>query len=285
MITDIRDRPSLSGEELTGLNFINASGGYVFRKFYRAGLRSHIFEVLSKADIDTETRGCTVDGIRMFPRAIPLKMFRILRRRFNSKEEVFDEINKYNLLLSFLGPECIATSDELMVDYTGTGRHQIVLCGLQEYVNGEILDPWRITGPDHLSDMYTALKIDQIPRNRWVAGAMHNISGFIDKIKNMIKESSYIPDLAGIGNLILTPDAGIKLVDINNIVHIMLDREIRVDDKGYPSCDVSVQVLYILETEILKKTIPPDDPLYQLFLAPERKEQVRQMEKAFYMNL
>jgi len=101
----------------------------------------------------------------------------------------------------------------------------------------------------------------------------------------MIAETGYIPDLAGFGNLILTLDGNLKLVDINNIVKIKLNDSIPIDDKGYPSCDVSVEVLSILEKDILQKNIKIDDPLYNLFLSPLRKVKVKTLEKKFYRNL
>ena len=57
---------------------------------------------------------------------------------------------------------------------------------------------------------------------------------------------------------------------------------IPIDDKGYPSCDVSMDVLSILERDILQKGLPPDDPLYRHFLTPERKKEVKRLEKIFY---
>ena len=101
----------------------------------------------------------------------------------------------------------------------------------------------------------------------------------------MIIDTGYIPDLAGIGNLILTPDGGLKLVDINNIVKIKLDNTILIDDKGYPSCDVSVEVLSILERDILQKDISMDDPLYRIFFPAKRRKKVKALEKKFYKNL
>jgi len=76
--TDIRDRAYLSGSEVQTLNFIKDSGRYSFRKFYRSGLRSHIFEVIKAEDILKETQGEITNGIRLFPRARPQKIFRIL---------------------------------------------------------------------------------------------------------------------------------------------------------------------------------------------------------------
>lgn len=98
----------------------------------------------------------------------------------------------------------------------------------------------------------------------------------------MINETGYIPDLAGIGNLVLTPKGNLKLVDINNIVKIRLNNEILIDDQGYPSCDVSVEVLSILEQKILCLNIHMKDPLYRFFLTSERKKRVKILEKEFY---
>lgn len=275
--TDIRDQAHLSGSEVKNLNFIKDSKSLVFRKYYRSGLRSHIFEVLLAEDVLKESRGEVIDGIRMFPRAKPLKMFRILRNRFENKSAVFQEIKKYNTLLKFLGEDLIALSEEFLVDYSGTGTRQIVLCGLQEYVAGPILDPWRLFGDASLMDI--------LHEQTLVERAKNNIARFVEKVRQMIQHTGYIPDLAGIGNLILTRSGNLKLVDINNIVDVKLEDTILLDDKGYPSCDVSIEVLSILEKEILGKDIPLDDRLYRHFLAPERKKKVRAIEKEFYAHL
>ncbi|MCM2285889.1 MAG: hypothetical protein NDI81_13980 [Desulfobacula sp.] len=282
---DIRDRNVLSGDEVLGLNFIKGSGPYLFRRYYRSGLRSLIFEVLSAGDVETETQGEVMDGIRLFPRARPRKMFRILRNRFASKEEVLTEIQKYRVLLNHLGPDLIAASEEFMVDYTLRGKREIVLCGLQEYVEGEILDPWRLSIKEPLKDMFTSLSGTRMEYAAWLKKARENIGRFVDRTRQMIHSSGYIPDLAGIGNLIVMKDAGFKLVDINNIVPLKPDRTILIDDKGYPSCDVSVEVLSILERDVLEIPLLPDDPLYRHFLAPERKKEVRRLETLFYARL
>ncbi len=282
---DIRDRTILSGDEVLSLNFINGSGPYIFRRYYRSGLRSLIFEVLLARDVEKETQGELIDGIKMFPRAKPKKMFRILRNRFKSKEAVLKEIQKYNILLSCLGPDLIATSEEFIVDYAVHGKQKIVLCGLQEYIEGEILDPWRLPGENHLKDIFTCLPQTDMALNLWFRKVKKNIAGFVEKIRQMIAKTGYIPDLAGIGNLIVTGEGGFKLVDINNIVQLKMDDTISIDDKGYPSCDVSVDVLSILETEILQKGLPQDEPLYRHFLTSERKKEVRRFEKIFYSRI
>jgi hypothetical protein len=278
---DIRDQAHLSGSEVARLNFVNDSGRYIFRKYYRSGLRSHIFEILTAEDVLKETCGQNMDGIRIFPRARPIKMFRILRNRFETTEAVFHEIKKYHILLKFLGPELIAESDEFIVDYTGTGTNQIVLCGLQEYIEGEILDPWRLFGEGYLRDLFTSHIHDDSQLRALVHKAKKNITRFVKRTRQMISETEYIPDLAGVGNLVLTLDGALKLVDINNIVKVKLDDSILIDDKGYPSCDVSIEVLSILEQKILQKEVYMDDPLYRLFLSPERKKRVKALEKKF----
>jgi len=282
---DIRDRNILSGDEVLRLNFINGSGSYIFRRYYRSGLRSLIFEVLLAEEVEKETTGESIDGIKIFPRAKPKKMFRILRNRFDSKEQILREIKKYNILLSYLGPDLIATSEEFIVDYSVMGKQQIVLCGLQEYIEGEILDPWQLPGENHLKDIFTSLPETDMALNIWFRKVKQNIARFVEKIRQMIGETGYIPDLAGIGNLIITREGGFKLVDINNIVPLKLDNIILIDDKGYPSCDVSVDVLSILERDILQNSLPPDDPLYRHFLTPERKKEVRRLEKTCYNGL
>lgn len=282
---DIRDRTHLSGEDIKALNFIKGSGKYTFRKYYRSGLRSHIFEVLLSADLEKEISGELVDGIRVYPRAAPVKMFRIFRQRFMDPDSIFREIKKYNLLLTWLGREFIAASQEFIVDYRGTGSSQILLCGLQEYVEGDILDPWRLFETGCLSDMFKARGYDPGRTKQCMAVLTDRTACFVKRIRDMINRTGFIPDLAGNGNLIVTPDGYLKLVDINNIVRITPDDIIRIDDKGYPSCDVSIQVLAILEQVILGHTIRVDDPFYGVFLTSERRRTVKDFERAFYKKL
>ncbi|MFH2091578.1 MAG: hypothetical protein ABIJ31_04370, partial [Pseudomonadota bacterium] len=74
-------------------------------------------------------------------------------------------------------------------------------------------------------------------------------------------------------------------VDINNIVQINYDKTVPIDDKGYPSCDVSVQVLHILEQKLLNTDLSADDPLYRFFLSPGRIKKVKRLEQQFYATL
>ncbi len=282
---DIRDRPSLSGEEILNLNFINGSGPYRFRKYYRSGLRSHVFEVLQAGDIALEINGIVKNGVRVFPRAYPQKIFRIFRTRFTHADEIFFEINKYHMLLEALGTDHIALSEEFIVDYDINGKRQILLCGLQEYIDGEILDPWKISGPTYLAGLSGSFPGIGEKKSAWVETAEKNIKTFIKKIHQMIREKKYIPDLAGIGNLVLTRTGMLKLVDINNIVSIDFNPEIHIDDKGYPACDVSVHVLHMLETKLLGTDSKMNHPLYDFFLNKERKQRVKELEKQFYSTL
>ena len=279
---DIRDQAHLSADAVKKLNFIKDSGRFEFRKYYRSGLRSHIFEVLQKEDVAREAVGEIQDGVRHFPKARPRKMFRIFRSRFENKNDIFQEIKKYKLLLDFLGKEFIACSEEFIADYRGTGFHRMILCGLQDYVEGRILDPWRISGKTALEDLYRNGPVkDKAPAKQ----ARKNIAEFTCRVRQLIRETGYIPDLAGIGNLILTPAGGLKLVDINNIVDIRLDDIIRLDDRGYPSCDGSVEALFLIESRLLDRDILTKDPLFCHFLTPERQKKVKILEHEFYRSL
>ena len=101
----------------------------------------------------------------------------------------------------------------------------------------------------------------------------------------MISDAGHVPDLAGIGNLLVTPAGRLKLVDINNIVQIKMDDTILIDDKGYPSCDVSIEVLSILDQNISQNPLRLDDPLYRFFLSAERRKKVKHLEREFSMSL
>jgi hypothetical protein len=282
---DIRDIASLSGKEVAQLNFIRDSKSYCFRKHNRQGMRSHIFEVLSAEELVKETNGEIVTGIRWYPRAVPRYMLRILRTRFTSLDEILEEIKKYTLVLKYLGTELIATSTEFIVEYTGTGNSEIVLCGLQEYVQGAILDPWALFGRTPLKTFYLSRFPDDKPDTVRLAKTLETVSAFVKRMRKMILETGYITDLAGNGNLILTRAGQIKLVDINNIIKVSMDDTILLDDKGYPSADKSIEVLSLLEEKILKKEMIAGDPLYRHFLSADRKKRVRRLEQKFFENL
>ncbi len=143
--TDALDKISLSGTELRQLNFINELSPCYFRRHFRQGLRSHIFEILCKDDVERESNGVLIDGIMMYPRAVPKHMLRIMRTCFKGLDTVLGEMEKYRILLKYLGPEFIAQSQEFIVEYKGAAQENcIILCGLQEYVEGGILDHWSL---------------------------------------------------------------------------------------------------------------------------------------------
>lgn len=248
-------------------------------------MRSHIFEVLAAEDLIKETDGEIVDGMRWYPRAVPKYMLRILRTRFSTLEQTLDEIKRYNLVLKFLGPELIAISNEFIVEYTGTGKREIVLCGLQEYVQGATLDPWGLVGQEPLETFYRSRFPSDKTNNKRIARCCESIESFVKGMRKMITESGYVTDLAGNGNLLLTPTGNIKLVDINNIISVSKDDTILLDDKSYPSCDKSIEVLHILEDKILKTPNLSSDPLYNHFLSENRTTKVKSLEKQFFENL
>ncbi|MCF8063565.1 MAG: hypothetical protein K9M82_13695 [Deltaproteobacteria bacterium] len=287
MTTDIREKPFIGPEDLLALNFIRAAPPYAFRTHYRQGLRSHILEVLDPEALKAEQCGVAEGGVLRFPRARPFKMFRVFRTRFRNSGDGLEEIGRVKLVERYLGVEHMARSEEFLADYLLEGRRDLLLCGLQEYVEGEPLDPWspvREGLPDELAGRL---------RRRGPAFGMEPVTGlaavirdrgasFIDRVKRMALEAACIPDLAGVSNLILTPSGVIRLVDINNISRVSFAREIPLDDKGYPICDKSVQALSLLEHKLLDRDPDPGDPLYRHFLDPVRIRKVKSVEAAFH---
>ena len=65
MIDDIRDKPYIDHKDVLGLNFIKDPGIYIYRRHYRQGLRSHIMEVLDPKDVENETKGIIIDGLKL----------------------------------------------------------------------------------------------------------------------------------------------------------------------------------------------------------------------------
>ena len=287
---DVRDAPYLNHEDVLALNFIREPGAYVYRRHYRTGLRSHIMEVLRPADVAKETGGAVINGMRCFPKAEPLKMLRIFRTKFKTLKEALEELHRVNIIQSFLHPHYIATSQEFLVDYVRNGHGDVLLCGLQEYVKGEILEPWSHLDKDHLVSMLSDMGVEEKAEDasgieKWIGTVRQNADRFVNRLKQMITTAGYVPDLAGVGNLILTPSGHIRLVDINNISRVSTRGRIPLDDKGYPVCDKSIKVIWHIEHKLVARAIRENDPIYETFLDPERLREVKALEEQFQQSM
>jgi len=287
---DIRDQPSLKHDDILGLNFIRAPGRYFFKRHYRAGLRSHIMEVLKKEDVEKEKRGVIIDGLRWYPKARPSRMLRIFRTRFNTLREAEEELKRVKIIESYLAPDHLARSNEFLVDYCMKEHREFILCGLQEYVEGEILDPWSSLDRDHFASLFSRMcSVNQsdtdITIDQWMAGLREKGEHFVIQLKKMILEINHVPDLAGIGNLLLTKSGDIRLVDINNISTVSLGPDIYLDDRGYPVCDKSIEALFHFERGLLDPPSLEKDEIYRVFLDPERVKAVNSLVDEFTLSM
>jgi len=287
MAEDIRDKAFISHEDAVGLNFIRAAGPYVFRRHYRQGLRSHILEILKKADVELESVGTVSEGTRWFPRARPVRMFRIFRTRLNTLKNALSEIRRVRIVERYLAPDFMASSNEFIVDYMGPEGRDLMLCGFQEYKQGEIVDPWSILDRRlYIDALYDSLakNFEQLSMTKevWATMARQKATVFIQRIKKMISEVGYIPDLAGIGNLVIEPAGEIKLVDINNISKVAFGGHIPLDDRGYPVCDKSVEALQHIEDKMGVRPADKNEPVYRAFLNRQRMRSVKVHEENFY---
>jgi hypothetical protein len=287
MPEDIRNRPSISHADATALNFVRSSPPCVFRRHFRQGLRSHIMEILDPADVEIERSGTLIDGIRMFPKATPRRMFRIFRSRLKTLDNAMAEIGRVKTVERYLAPDFIATSTECIVDYRGPYGWDLVLCGFQEYVEGEILDPWTLlNATELLPALYDTLghreRTLPLTRDEWIRTVRQNSRRFIESIKRMVDEAGHIPDLAGAGNLILTVAGNPCLVDINNISRADFHPAVHLDEKGYPVCDKSIEALALIEEKILGGPVDPHEKIYRRFLSPERRDAVKAIEARFW---
>jgi len=290
MPEDIRDKPYLNQEDVLRLNFIRTPGVYLFRRHYREGLRSHIMEVLAPEDVSKETMGVLVDGLKCYPRAEPLKMFRIFRMRFNTLKDAQAELKRVKIVVTYLSPDYIGKSEEFLVDYDRQDKRELLLCGLQEYVKGEVLDPWGPLDKGHLVSLSCDMGFQKGRgsagiSDQWIRALRKRAENFIAKLKQMIMEANHVPDLAGVGNLILTRSGTIKLVDINNISRVTFDGTIHVDDRGYPVGDKSIEALCLLEQKLLGRPPHKGDVIYETFLDPERMKDVKAAEDVFYLSM
>jgi hypothetical protein len=290
MPEDIRDQPYLSHDDVVRLNFIKETGRYLFRRHYRVGLRSHIMEVLNRDEVEKEREGITINGLRWFPQAKPIKMLRIFRTKFPGLRDAKEELERVKVIELFLGSSHIAVSNEFLVDYVLNAKRNILLCGLQEYVEGEILDPWAPIDEEYLAGLFhrmgkSFVKDSKQGPNLLFPRLQKEAEAFVKRVKKMILEGGHIPDLSGIGNLLLTIEGGIKLVDINNISKVSFTSMIPIDDRGYPVCDKSIQALSHLEEKLLGENAETDTSIYSRFLDPQRVKEVKAIERTFHESM
>ena len=290
MIKDIRDKAHISHKDIIELNFIRKPGVYVFRKYHKQGLRSQIMELLDPDDVIKQNRGEIINGTLFFPWAMPLKMLRIFKIRFDSLKEIFEEIRRVKIIEKYLPSDSYAKSEEFIVDYMWNGNRDFILCGLQEYVAGEILNPWETTGLNQLENFFAGISVNRrntlkMSTDQLVTRFRKNLEKFIKSVKKMILEANYVPDFAGLENLLVTPGGDIKLVDINNVSRVSFGPDIRLDDKGYPVCDKSIEAISILEQKLLDKPIDKTETLYKIFLDPLRMKEVSVLEEKFHGSL
>ncbi|MEJ2723074.1 MAG: hypothetical protein P8175_00250 [Deltaproteobacteria bacterium] len=285
---DVRDKLRLNHQDILALNFIRTPCPYVFRRHYRTGLRSHIMEVLDPADVESQREGLMVNEVKHYPKAKPKKMLRIFRTKFSGLKSAEEELQRVKTIARFLAPNHMATSSEFLVDYTRGRKKGCLLCGLQEYVEGETINPWTGLGSAQLFSFFHRMTVSNKNKafdrsaKKWLRTVQQNAEAFVGKLRDMILKANTVPDLAGAGNLILTFTGRIKLVDINNISRVSFDATIPVDDRGYPVCDRSIEALSLLEEKLLQRPPKSEDVIYRVFLDPERIKAVRAVEKAFY---
>ena len=290
MPVDIRSRKHIGHQDISALNFIRKQNQYVFRKYYKQGLRSHIMEVLHASDIVKQNKGDTIDGIRHYPIAKPFKILRIFRTKFSSLSEIMQEIGKYKIVEKYLPVDCYAKSYEFVAEYIIEGQHDYILCGLQDYVAGKVFNPWDLDRKNHLTNLIKNIQSQgynplQMTEGHLVRQVQKQVDKFIKSVKKMIAEADYVPDLAGIGNFILTYDGKIKLVDINNISKVSYKSEISLDDKGYPVIDKSIEALSIIEQKLLNRTIDKNEKIYRTFLDDQRMQAVKELDAEFHHSL
>jgi hypothetical protein len=240
-------------------------------------------EVLDQGDVDRETNGHDVRGVRCYPRARPIKMLRLFRTKFRNLRDAMAEIQRVKNVGYYLTSRHVALSDEFLADYNFNGGRDFILCGLQEYVEGEVLDPWMPLDDNHLASLLKRMKTEGI--GYLIQVTRRNAARFIDRVKYLIREGGHIPDLAGVGNLLVTPSGTVKLVDINNISKVTFESRIPTDDKGYPVCDKSIEALSLLERKLLNRSPGLDETLYRIFLDSQRMMAVKEIEKAFNVNV
>jgi len=282
MDEDIRDKAYLTHADVVALNFILDSGRYIYRRHFRNGLRSHIMEVLDAEQVHQETRGKMVAGVRLFPKATPLKMLRIFRTRLASISQALNEIVKLRVIETFLKKDQFAGSSEFIVDYQAPDGPDMLLCGLQEFVQGRKLDPWRLKSGG-IFQIYPDK--DAQAQKTFAAQLRESAQRFVAGIKNMVLKAGYIPDIAGQRNLLVTRRGRVRLVDINNVSRVQYKDDIFIDDKGYPVCDKSIEALALIDRHLCDGRNCTGHVLFERFLDPDRLRAVAALDEAFHHSL
>jgi hypothetical protein len=287
---DIREVDGLTHDHVVGLNFIRTNLPYVFRRYYRTGLRSHIMAVLDPEDVRREREGVDSGGVRWYPGARPIRMLRIFRKRFQGLAHAQEELRGVKIIESFLAPDYMALSNEFLVDLVVGDSRELLLCGLQEYVEGEMIDPWGCLTNEAILSLSTRPSLQDNEKDpadedeKWLRIVRHEACVFVDRVKKMALEALRIPDLAGVGNLLMTSFGRVKLVDINNVSRISFDGRILLDDRGYPVCDKSVEALSRLESCLGGRQPEPGERLYKEYLDPLRMAEVKALEREFHLS-
>jgi len=282
MDEDIRDKAYLTHEDVIALNFIQDSGRYLYRRHFRCGLRSHIMEVLDAGQARQETRGRVVKGIRLFPKAVPLKMLRIFRTRLASIQHALNEIVKLRVIEAFLTRDQFAGSSEFIVDYDAPGGNEKLLCGLQEFVQGRKLDPWLLKS----GAIFKAYpEKDDRAQGAFELQLRKSAQRFVAGVTAMLQKGGYIPDIAGQRNLLVTRRGNIRLVDINNVSRVNFNTRIYIDDKGYPVSDKSVEALALIDRHLCDGRNCQGQLLFRMFLDPGRMREVAALDDAFHRSL
>jgi hypothetical protein len=238
-------------------------------------------------DVLAETQGVYLEGILQFPQAQPSRILRIYKNRFTSLGSAIQSIKDIKTLERYLGDTNCARSFEFLVSYKNENGYDWMLGGIQEYIQGMVLDPWGFIDSETLGEycLKVGLEIDDslLPDQKILAQRVRRkTENFISKVKTMIEKSQLMPDLAGAGNLILTPQGDIKLVDNNNITPVSYSSQISVDDFGYPVTDKSVEALSFLETKVLGRQLDLNTKLYRTYLDNQRMLEVKDLESAFH---
>jgi len=272
--------------DISALNFIRNPSPYIFRRHYSRGLRSHIFWLLLPEDVAREGKGEIREGIRIFPKALPNKVLRIFKRDFACLQDALAEIQRYKIMVSFLAPENMAQSEEFAVTCMTSSGSKILLCGLQDYVQGNVFDPWGEIHPGRHSDLFQNM---EIPGDRDLAAAFFrkirdSAAQFVCRIRKMVYETGLIPDLAGVGNIRLSTAGDFCLVDINNVSAVTFSPEISTDDKNFPVCDKSVEALSLMEEKLLGQSPDMSEKLYQTYLSAERKARVMEIIRKEFVS-
>lgn len=237
---------------------------WVMIKGSTQGTRSCIVMLFDRDEYTRQREGVVIDNKKQYPKAHPKQVLRILRNGAEKTDHLQPMLDDYHFLVeNFVGDgeDQLAQSNELIVELNDKDisllcqrteilsppDHKHFLVGLQQYIHGDTLDPWRQIAISKLKECAKVSPVNLGVHLRLDADGISKLESSFrlmrTRIHTCLREHKKIPDL-GIGNTIMEPSGSLTIIDINNLIRAPENlAEIPTDENGYPAFHGSIDSL------------------------------------------